>query len=59
VNDVVRSARESGGAALVVLHDRRQGENVLDRSIELERGVLRESDASRNAGPVLVAGGAR
>jgi hypothetical protein len=56
---VVRSARESGGAALVVLHDRRQGENVLDRSIELERGVLRESDASRNAGPVLVAGGAR
>jgi heme exporter protein A len=60
VNDVIRSARESGGAALVVLHDRRQGEHVLDRAIELERGALRNdpADAAR-PGLGLVASGAR
>jgi heme exporter protein A len=39
VNDVIRETQERGGAALVVLHDRRQGEHVLDRVIELVRGA--------------------
>ncbi len=40
VNEVILETRERGGAALVVLHDRRQGEVVLDRTIELTRGVV-------------------
>jgi len=63
VNDVIRDARARGGAALVVLHDRRQGEHVLDRIVELARGaVLTETDGGAAAGPrglVSVAGGAR
>lgn len=39
VNDVIREARDEGGAALVVLHDRRQGEHLLDRIVELVRGA--------------------
>jgi heme exporter protein A len=60
VNDVIRSARAAGGAALVVLHDHRQGEHVLDRRIELERGALRApGDAVERPGLGLVAGGVR
>lgn len=40
VNEVIEEARQRGGSALVVLHDRRQGERVLDRIIELGRGVV-------------------
>ena len=40
VNEVIDDARARGGSALVVLHDRRQGEKVLDRIIELGRGVI-------------------
>jgi heme exporter protein A len=40
VNDVIHETRSAGGAALVVLHDRRQGERVLDRIVELGRGVV-------------------
>lgn len=40
VNDVIRQVRDSGGATLVVLHDRRQGEGLLDRTIELVRGAV-------------------
>jgi heme exporter protein A len=40
VNEVIEDARRGGGSALVVLHDRRQGERVLDRIIELGRGVV-------------------
>jgi ABC-type multidrug transport system ATPase subunit len=40
VNEVIQDARNRGGAALVVLHDRRQGERVLDRIIELGRGAV-------------------
>ncbi|HEX6315668.1 MAG TPA: heme ABC exporter ATP-binding protein CcmA [Gemmatimonadaceae bacterium] len=40
VNEVIQEARARGGSALVVLHDRRQGERVLDRTIELGRGVV-------------------
>jgi heme exporter protein A len=40
VNEVIQDARRGGGSALVVLHDRRQGERVLDRMVELGRGVL-------------------
>jgi heme exporter protein A len=40
VNEVIQEAGERGGSALVVLHDRRQGERVLDRIIELGRGVV-------------------
>jgi heme exporter protein A len=60
VNEVIRSARAAGGAALVVLHDHRQGEHVLDRTIELERGALRApGDAVERPGLGLVAGGVR
>ena len=40
VNEVIQDARSRGGAALVVLHDRRQGERVLDRIVELGRGAV-------------------
>ena len=40
VDDLIRETRESGGAALVVLHDQHQAERVLDRMIELERGAV-------------------
>lgn len=40
VNRVIQDARARGGSALVVLHDLRQGEGVLDRVIELGRGVV-------------------
>jgi heme exporter protein A len=45
VNDVIQEARERGGSAMVVLHDRRQGEGVLDRFIELDRGAIVAPDA--------------
>ena len=44
VNDVIRETRDLGGAALVVLHDRRQGEGVLDRVLEMAQGII-SSDA--------------
>lgn len=40
VNDVIHEIRARGGAVLVVLHDRRQGEGILDRTIELARGAV-------------------
>jgi ABC-type multidrug transport system ATPase subunit len=40
VNDVIIETRERGGSALVVLHDRRQGDGVLDRLVEMARGVI-------------------
>jgi heme exporter protein A len=40
VNEVIEDARRAGGSAFVVLHDQRQGERVLDRVIELNRGAL-------------------
>lgn len=48
VNDVIEEARDRGGSALVVLHDRRQGEGVLNRILELDRGSIvgRNSDAT-------------
>jgi heme exporter protein A len=53
VNDVILDVRARGGAALVVLHDRRQGEHVLNRMIELARGaVIAERDAA-DAGSAL------
>ena len=50
VNEVIHEARVGGGSALVVLHDRRQGERVLDRIIELGRGVV--LDATDEAKPL-------
>jgi len=48
VNEVIQGARTDGGSALVVLHDRRQGERVLDRIIELGRGVVLDgADAAK------------
>jgi heme exporter protein A len=49
VNHVIRDARDRGGSALVVLHDRRQGEHVLDRVIELGRGVIVDPQAASPA----------
>lgn len=43
VNDVIEETRRRSGAALVVLHDRRQGEHVLDRVVELARGTVTPS----------------
>jgi heme exporter protein A len=56
VNEVIEDARRGGGSALVVLHDRRQGERVLDRIIELGRGAV--IGTSPGARPLtLVSGG--
>jgi heme exporter protein A len=49
VNHVIREARNRGGSALVVLHDRRQGEHVLDSVIELGRGVVVDPQAASPA----------
>jgi len=46
VNDVIREVRDRGGSALVVLHDRRQGEHVLSRTIQLARGAVVEGRQS-------------
>jgi heme exporter protein A len=40
VNEVIHDIRTAGGSALVVLHDRRQGERVLDSIVELGRGAV-------------------
>jgi heme exporter protein A len=55
VDDLIRETRESGGAALVVLHDRHQAERVLDRMLELERGAVMASgtEQSDNGQPVV------
>jgi heme exporter protein A len=53
VNDVIQDVANSGGSALVVLHDQRQGERVLDRVIELNRGALVVSPA--NVQPITFA----
>jgi heme exporter protein A len=46
VNDVVREVCERGGAAMIVVHDRRQGAAVAHRFIELADGrVLSDSVA--------------
>ena len=58
VNTVIQEARTNGGSALVVLHDRRQGEHVLDRVVELGRGVVIDGDSSGSQAqlePVVVA----
>lgn len=39
LNEVIEETRRGGGAALVVLHDRRQAERLLDREIVLARGA--------------------
>ncbi len=62
VNEVILETRDRGGAALVVLHDRRQGEVVLDRVIELTRGVVsggEDREAPAVPRPAVVAQGAR
>lgn len=55
VDDLIRETRESGGAALVVLHDRHQAERVLDRMLELERGAVmkRAVDADGTGQPIV------
>jgi heme exporter protein A len=56
VNAVIQEARTNGGSALVVLHDRRQGEHVLDRVVELGRGVVVTGDSSGSAPSLATAG---
>jgi heme exporter protein A len=46
VNDVVGDTRARGGAALIVVHDRRQGESVIDRVVELHRGAVRGDEGA-------------
>lgn len=43
VNEVVREVRDSGGAAMIVLHDRHSAGDLLDRVVRLRQGVV-ESD---------------
>jgi ABC-type multidrug transport system ATPase subunit len=62
VNDVIADLRERGGAALVVLHDARQGEGVLNRTVELARGAIVDERPGREAAAPLglvSAGGGR
>lgn len=63
VNEVIRETQERGGAALVVLHDRRQGEHLLDRVIELVRGAASSATPTPVEAPdrrvAQVQGGAR
>lgn len=57
VNEVIDDARRSGGSALVVLHDRRQGERVLDRIVELGRGAVIGTSAGSRPLTLVSAGG--
>jgi heme ABC exporter ATP-binding subunit CcmA len=45
VNEIVADARAQGGAAVIVIHDRRQGDGVVDRVITLRRGAVEATDA--------------
>jgi heme exporter protein A len=56
VNTVIREARTNGGSALVVLHDRRQGDQVLDRVVELGRGIVLDGESSGRAAPRATVG---
>ncbi len=56
VNEVIQDARRGGGAALVVLHDKRQGERVLDRIVELGRGAVIGTNAVDGMMAVATAG---
>jgi heme exporter protein A len=56
VNAVIQEARTNGGSALVVLHDRRQGEQVLDRIVELGRGVVIDGNSSGTSAPLEAVG---
>ncbi len=40
VNEVITETCQRGGAAIVVVHDRRQAEHLIDRDIVLARGAL-------------------
>jgi heme exporter protein A len=40
VNDVVRDIRESGGAAMIVLHDRHSAGDILDRVVQFKQGMV-------------------
>jgi heme exporter protein A len=57
VNEVIEEARRKGGSALVVLHDQRQGERVLDRIIELGRGAVIGTTPGRRPLTLVSAGG--
>jgi heme exporter protein A len=57
VNEVIQEARRGGGGALVVLHDRRQGEHVLDRVAELGHGVVVGVSAGATPLSLVSAGG--
>lgn len=55
LHEVIEETRRRGGAALVVLHDRRQAEEVLDREIVLAQGamVLAEGSAEPPVRPAV------
>ncbi len=54
LNEVIEETRERGGAALVVLHDRRQAAEVLDREIVLAQGAVVHGGAAAEASPPLL-----
>ncbi|MBV6520454.1 MAG: ABC transporter ATP-binding protein NatA [Gemmatimonadaceae bacterium] len=47
LHTVIEETRARGGSALVVLHDRRQAEDVLDRAIQLAQGALLSEEGAR------------
>ena len=55
VNEIVREVRDSGGCALIVLHDRHSARGVLDRVMRLRQGLVMDSDRDDARGPGAVA----
>jgi heme ABC exporter ATP-binding subunit CcmA len=49
VNEVVRETASRGGAALVVLHDRRPATGVVHRWVRLREGLLSSADGRRES----------
>jgi heme exporter protein A len=50
VNDVLDETRRRGGAAMVVVHEGRQGAGYLNRLLELSRGLIAADGAAPAAG---------
>ena len=48
VNEVVREVRDSGGAAMIVLHDRHSAGDLLDRAVRLRQGVVEDEEPLRD-----------
>ncbi|MEP7347559.1 MAG: heme ABC exporter ATP-binding protein CcmA [Gemmatimonadaceae bacterium] len=54
LNEVIEETRGRGGAALVVLHDRRQAAELLDREIVLSQGAMVRAGSAADGGAPLL-----